>query len=291
MLSTSWSSWYTSLLSTTHRDKMIRLSAIKLVLWDWESDRKRRCLLSYFPLSREIIASSLFYRSTYGSWTMRCRIPTNARGTSWRCMTEAARWRTWKPSSAARWPTTWCSARGSGSSACGPTRAAATAASRCSSRPSKNVSVSALSCSAFPSLGGCRAHAREWCFLRAAWALISCSNCFDSLSFTLIQEQESYLLSSDYLYQHMQGFPGDSDAKDSACNAGNPGLDPWVGKIPWIRKWQPTPVFLTGKSPGQRSLVGYNPWGRRVRQDLGTNTTSQYQHMHVALLKKDISHC
>ena len=38
-------------------------------------------------------------------------------------------------------------------------------------------------------------------------------------------------------------------------------IDPWVGKIPWRRKWQPTPVFLPGESHGQRSLVGYNPWG------------------------------
>ena len=39
------------------------------------------------------------------------------------------------------------------------------------------------------------------------------------------------------------------------------GFDPWVGKIPWRRKWQSTPVLLPGKSHGQRSLVGYNPWG------------------------------
>ena len=38
------------------------------------------------------------------------------------------------------------------------------------------------------------------------------------------------------------------------------GCDPWVGKIPWRRKWQPTPVFLPGKSHGQRSLAGYSPW-------------------------------
>ena len=38
-------------------------------------------------------------------------------------------------------------------------------------------------------------------------------------------------------------------------------FDPWVGKIPWRRKWQPTPVFLPGKCHGQRSLVGYSPWG------------------------------
>ena len=44
-------------------------------------------------------------------------------------------------------------------------------------------------------------------------------------------------------------------------------FSPWVGKIPWRRAWQPTPVFLPGDSHGQRSLVGYNPQGRRVRQD------------------------
>ena len=40
-------------------------------------------------------------------------------------------------------------------------------------------------------------------------------------------------------------------------------------KVPWRRKWQPTPVFLPGKSHGQRRLAGYSPWGRkRVRPDL-----------------------
>ena len=42
-----------------------------------------------------------------------------------------------------------------------------------------------------------------------------------------------------------------------------PGFDPWVGKIPWRRKWQTTPVSLPGKSHEQRSLVGCSPWGRK----------------------------
>ena len=37
-------------------------------------------------------------------------------------------------------------------------------------------------------------------------------------------------------------------------------FDPWVGKIPWRKKWQSTPVFLPGKSLGQRSLADYSPW-------------------------------
>ena len=40
-----------------------------------------------------------------------------------------------------------------------------------------------------------------------------------------------------------------------------PGLNPWVRKIPWKKKCQPTPVFLLGDSHGQRSLVGYSPGG------------------------------
>ena len=48
-------------------------------------------------------------------------------------------------------------------------------------------------------------------------------------------------------------------------------FETWVKKIPWRRKWQPTPVLLPGKSRGERSLAGYSPWGRkRVRQDLAT---------------------
>ena len=92
-------------------------------------------------------------------------------------------------------------------------------------------------------------------------------------------------------------FPGSSAGKESACNAGDPdsipgwgrspgerivypfqyswtslvaqlvknvptgrrtGFNPWVGKIPWRREWQPTPVFLPGES-----LVGYSPWGHK----------------------------
>ena len=44
---------------------------------------------------------------------------------------------------------------------------------------------------------------------------------------------------------------------------GRPGFDLWVGKIPWRKKWQSTPALLPGKSHGQRSLVGYSPWGRK----------------------------
>ena len=53
--------------------------------------------------------------------------------------------------------------------------------------------------------------------------------------------------------------------KNQPANAGDirdSGLI-WVGKIPWRRTWQPTPVFLTGESHRQRNLSGYSPWGRK----------------------------
>ena len=49
--------------------------------------------------------------------------------------------------------------------------------------------------------------------------------------------------------------------KNLPANAGNARdcrFDPWVGKIPWRRAWQPIPVFLPGESHGQRSVVGYS---------------------------------
>ena len=55
-------------------------------------------------------------------------------------------------------------------------------------------------------------------------------------------------------------LPCGSDGKVSACNAGKPGFNLWVGKIPWRRKWQPTPVLLPREFHGLRSLVGYSPW-------------------------------
>ena len=50
-------------------------------------------------------------------------------------------------------------------------------------------------------------------------------------------------------------------------------FNPWVWKIPWRREWLPTPVCLLGEFHGQRSLVGYSPWGlQRVSYDRATNT-------------------
>ena len=67
------------------------------------------------------------------------------------------------------------------------------------------------------------------------------------------------ILSSSSLCIIAQGFPGGSDGKESACNAGEPGLI--TGKIPWRSK--PTPGFLPGEFHRQGSLAGYRPWGHK----------------------------
>ena len=65
---------------------------------------------------------------------------------------------------------------------------------------------------------------------------------------------------------HRLGFPDDSDSKESACSQRDPGSIPGLGRSPWRRKWQPTPVFLPGESRGQGSLAGYSPRGHKESQ-------------------------
>ena len=62
-----------------------------------------------------------------------------------------------------------------------------------------------------------------------------------------------------------------------------PGFDPWVGKIPWRRKQQPTLVFLPGKSHGWRSLAGYSPWGCK-EADMTAWLTHAPNAEHLGLL-------
>ena len=73
--------------------------------------------------------------------------------------------------------------------------------------------------------------------------------------------------------------------KESTCQCRRSGFDPRVRKILWRRKWKPTPVFLPGKSHGQKSLRGYSPWGcKTVRHILATK-----QQQHVVINWRDIN--
>ena len=74
--------------------------------------------------------------------------------------------------------------------------------------------------------------------------------------------------------------------KESTCQCRRCEFHPWIWKKPWGRKRQPTPVFLPGKSCGQRSLEGYSPWGsKRAGQNLVTQQQllqiyTRYTSMH-----------
>ena len=59
-------------------------------------------------------------------------------------------------------------------------------------------------------------------------------------------------------------FPGGSISKESACNSGDLGSSPGLGRFLWRREWLHIPVFLPGELHGQRSLAGYSPWGHKV---------------------------
>ena len=85
-----------------------------------------------------------------------------------------------------------------------------------------------------------------------------------------------YVLKQLYLNICDSGLPLRLSSKGSAHQCRRLRFDPWIGKISWRREWQPTPVFLLGKSHGQRRLAGYSPWGhQRVGHDLAT----EQQHL------------
>ena len=76
--------------------------------------------------------------------------------------------------------------------------------------------------------------------------------------------------STDPGNSHLSGgggcFWGSSVVKNPPCQrkrCRRHGFDPWVGKIPWRSKWQPTPIFLLGNFQGQRNLAGYSQWDHK----------------------------
>ena len=93
-------------------------------------------------------------------------------------------------------------------------------------------------------------------------------NMLSRLVITFLPRSKRLLISwlqspSAVILEPKMSFPCSSVGKESACR--RPGFDSWLGKIPWRRKWQPTPVFLLQESHGQRSLAGYSPWGHKSR--------------------------
>ena len=81
------------------------------------------------------------------------------------------------------------------------------------------------------------------------------------------------------------GLPRWFSGKESSCQCRSCGFNRWVGKIPWRRKWQPSPVFLPEKSHGQRSLMGYSPWGCK---ELDTTLVTKQQQQQNGLYNRRV---
>ena len=82
---------------------------------------------------------------------------------------------------------------------------------------------------------------------------------------------------------HLLGFPGGTSGKEPACQCRGCKrcmFDPHLGKIPWRKGWQPTPVFLPGESHGQRRLEGYSPQGPK-ELDMTEATVRAYACTHA----------
>ena len=107
------------------------------------------------------------------------------------------------------------------------------------------------------------------------------------------------------------GLPRWLNGKESACQCRRQSrhdFNPWVRKIPWRRKWQPTRGFLPGKSHGQKGLAGHSPWGcKKSDMTYWLNTHACLSNeqakssdwyfwfckteMHVLSLKQQQQHC
>ena len=85
---------------------------------------------------------------------------------------------------------------------------------------------------------------------------------------------------NDALTMSLHNFSGDISGKEPACQCRRHKrcqFDHWVGKVPWMSIWQPTPVFLPGEFHGQRSLTGYSPW---VHKDSDTTEATYQRCIH-----------
>ena len=76
----------------------------------------------------------------------------------------------------------------------------------------------------------------------------------------------------------LNSLRGSPSVKNIHLQCRTPQFNPWVRKIPWRREWEPTPVFLPGKFRGQRSLVGYSPYGCKE-----LDTTERLAHTQKTL--------
>ena len=87
----------------------------------------------------------------------------------------------------------------------------------------------------------------------------------------MVSQRVGHNWATELNWSCIQSLPWWLRSKEFACQCRRHNFNPWVKKIPWRRKWQPTPAFLPGKSYSHSCLVGCSPWGHeRVGHDLAT---------------------
>ncbi|CAI9171432.1 unnamed protein product [Rangifer tarandus platyrhynchus] len=92
--------------------------------------------------------------------------------------------------------------------------------------------------------------------------------------------QQQIELQSSRHSSSVAGFPEGSAGEGPTCNAGDTEdvrFDPWVGKIPWRKKWQPAPVFLPGGSRGRKSLVAELQTAERLSTQHPEETEAEHE--------------
>ena len=130
--------------------------------------------------------------------------------------------------------------------------------------------------------------------LRTESSVCYCLICLCKINYLLqtLYPYCSQLSSKCFRWEPLWDSPGGSAGKEPTCQSRRCKrcrFDPWVGKIPWRREWQPPPVFLPGESCGQRSLVGCSRW---VADE--SNTTECKCPRSLCTIGRDVrwhSHC
>ena len=112
------------------------------------------------------------------------------------------------------------------------------------------------------------------------WTILESSTSLHSCPLLLLHALLNLLIASKFAYpvSFIVFSPGFLLRRSSVClQCGRPRLNPWVRKIPWRSKWQPTPVLLSGKFHGQRSLSGYTVHGITKSWTWLSNFTTSHQ--------------
>ena len=103
----------------------------------------------------------------------------------------------------------------------------------------------------------------------------------------LTTEPPGKSLSFSFKQSFITCFPGGTSGKESSCQCRKCRFEPWVWKIPWSRKWHPTPVFLPGKPHGHRNLVGYSSWGHKESDTTEQLSTILHRNEMVSKLESE----